>query len=475
MKKLEKITGILISTIMCAGLVACGGASSGTTTTAKAAAAATTAKAAATTAKAASTAAATTKAAATTAAGKAATSSTVDLKGDSIEVEVTYNNTNLDGFKKIVDAFQQKTGCKVNLVTPGDDYESVMKTRMASGDLPDVWNTHGWSLIRYSEYLMPLNDCSWYSKEDPSVFGVMADKNGKIYALCASEVISGIEYNKDTLKAAGVDANSIHTWTDFEAACEKIKATGKAPIILGGAVSGNCAGLLGVTAPTFWTAKGAKYDLAKSLTDGSFDFNKYGTELYQLYKKWYDKGYFNKDVLTLDTDGAAKMLGSGEGAFMLRAANNITIARTYFPNANLGIIPFPGSVDGQASLFTIGEGEAFGIWKNTKHEKAAKAFLDFVAQPEQAAALCEIVGGTPALTDTKIKDSYVINEFQATQKAYGTKVQYDNVFDRKYFPSGMWSIMGDSVAKLMDNPTDAGIKEAVQYLADGYKEKMSAK
>ena len=58
-----------------------------------------------------------------------------------------------------------------------------MKTRMASQDLPDVFETHGWSVARYSEYLMPLNEESWASRIDEAILPVISDKNDNIYVL----------------------------------------------------------------------------------------------------------------------------------------------------------------------------------------------------------------------------------------------------------------------------------------------------
>ncbi len=396
------------------------------------------------------------------------------LSGKSIEVEVNYTDTNLEGFQKLVDGFKEETGCEVEVITPGKDYEAVMKTRMASGDLPDIFNTHGWSLIRYSEYLMPLNDSEWYDREDPSVFGVMADEDGKIYALCTSQSISGIAYNKTTLDAAGVDATQIRTWEDFAEACQKVKDAGYTAIILGGAEPSNNAGLLGSIAPCFWTDEGAKYNLVADLQGGTFDFSTYGTELYNMINDWVNAGYFNKDLLTLSNDGAVKMLGSGEGAFMLRHMNNISTARVYYPDADLGVIPLPSSTEEGPSAFRIGEGDAFGIWKDTENEAACRAFLDYLARPENVGLMSGVTGAIPAIIDAEISDTYVVDVFRIAQEQFADDLTYDNVFDRKYFPSGMWSIMGDSIGILIANPTDAGVTEAVAYLADGYAEKMAA-
>ena len=61
-------------------------------------------------------------------------------------------------FQEIINDFTAETGIQVDLITPGSEGEAQLKTMMASNSLPDVWMTHGWSLLRYSEYLKVVND-----------------------------------------------------------------------------------------------------------------------------------------------------------------------------------------------------------------------------------------------------------------------------------------------------------------------------
>lgn len=203
--------------------------------------------------------------------------------GGTISVFATsYTDAKLEMFQEIINDFTAETGIQVDLITPGSEGEAQLKTMMASNSLPDVWMTHGWSLLRYSEYLKVVNDQPWFDSIDKdSLAGVMADENGNFYALGMSMSISGLIYNKDALDKAGVAPNSIRTWDDFDAACEKLVAAGITPLAIGGSVGGNLAGLLGSVAPTFWTDEGAKYDLGDSLKDGTFDFDTYATELYE--------------------------------------------------------------------------------------------------------------------------------------------------------------------------------------------------
>ena len=380
--------------------------------------------------------------------------------GGTISVFATsYTDAKLAVFQEIINDFMAETGVQVDLITPGSEGEAQLKTMMASNSLPDVWMTHGWSLLRYSEYLKVVNDQPWFDTIDKdSLAGVMADENGNFYALGMSMSISGLIYNKDALDKAGVDPNSIRTWDDFDAACEKLVAAGITPLAIGGSVGGNLAGLLGSVAPTFWTDEGAKYDLGDSLKDGTFDFDTYATELYEYLATWMKKGYINEDVLTLDAAGAQQMLGSGEAAFMVRGTDNITVARQYYPDANMGVLPLPSSADGAPS-FRVGEGDAWGVWKDTENEAACWALLDYLARPEVGSKWATVSGAA---------DVYTLNCYKQAVEDCNGKVQYDNLFDRKFFPSGMWGIMADSMSMMLSNPDD--VTEAVEYLRDNYLE-----
>lgn len=50
---------------------------------------------------------------------------------------------------ELAKAFTAETGTKVNLTYESTNFENNLKVRMALGNLPDVWSTHGWSVLRY--------------------------------------------------------------------------------------------------------------------------------------------------------------------------------------------------------------------------------------------------------------------------------------------------------------------------------------
>lgn len=388
-----------------------------------------------------------------------------------LEWESTATSEKIPVLQEIINDFTAETGVKIQLVTPGNDYETVMKTRMASGDLPDIWETHGWSVARYSEYLQPLNDSEWYKRVDDSILPVISDDEDKIYCLPLTLGVNTISYNKDVFKKAGVDAASIRTWDDFGAACEKIKNIGVVPVFCGNKDSSTIAQLCEDIPPAFLTTSSVKDNQAKALKDGSFDFNKNWTPIAKLVDGWMTKGYFNKDILTSDNDAGCKALAAGECGMIFGGGNNVLFARTYNPEANLGYLACPGAAKGDKCFLSIGEGTCVGMWKDTKYPEECKKFLNYLSTVKVCEKIATASGDIPGLKDVQNEGAYVTKAFRETQKAYDGNIEYVPLFDREYLPSGMWDDLGVAMTKLILNPGKA-VEQCTQYLQTAYKNKL---
>ena len=263
------------------------------------------------------------------------------MAAEKIEVETTLSDSVLEALREIVAAFELETGIEVDLIAPGPDYESILKTKMGSGNLPDVWDTHGWAVKRYGEFLEPLNDQPWVSRMDSSAAGIVTDADGNILGANMTLSMGGCIYNADVLAEAGVDPAQIRSLQDFYDACAKIKAIGKVPVYIGGKDSGNAAGFFAAIASALLTATGSKYDQREALLDGSFDWETYGTEVLKEVAFMVNEGYINTDFTTADTVAQCTAIGNAECGFLWRHAQNITWARQYVPGANLGFMPYP--------------------------------------------------------------------------------------------------------------------------------------
>lgn len=389
-----------------------------------------------------------------------------------LEWETTATSEKIPVYQTIINQYTEKTGVKVELVTPGSDYETVMKTRMASGDLPDIWETHGWSVVRYSEYLRPLNDQEWFDRIDDSVLPVISDEKGNIYCVPLTQGINTITYNKDVFEEAGVSVESIRTWNDFENACEKIAAVGKIPIFCGNKDSSTIAQLCENIPPAFLTLACVEDNQADNLKNGTFDFNTYWKPIAEMVDGWMQKGYFNEDILTSDNDAACQALANNECGMVFGGGNNILFAQTYNPDANLGYLACPGVNEDDTSFLSIGEGTCIGMWKDTEYEQECKDFLAYLASPEICEMIATASGDIPGFGDVSNEEAYITKAFRETQKNFEGDIEYVPLFDREYLPSGMWDDLGVGMTKLIMDPGKA-VNECTQYLQDGYDMKMA--
>ena len=412
-------------------------------------------------------------------AAEASEEETVEVPEGSIELEYNLNTDDFATFQQIIDDFKKESGIDVTIVNLGGDYESGMKTKMASNDLPDVWVTHGWSLIRYSEYMMNLADEEWTSKIDGGLKDVITNDEGELFILPITQAVAGIMYNKDVLSDAGVDPSGIRTWEDFNAACEKIKANGVTPIemVLGDAYDSY---MLEVIWPTLYTNEGVAEKDAniEALKSGSFDWTGH-TEAFDMMTEWFEKGWINDDYASGKRDEVLNALANGNGAFTMFSTENIPSIRMQNADANIGVLPVPAASNDAPSYFGTGEGNfsCFGIWKDTKYESECKQLLEYLARPEIAAQIVKIDGGIPALTDTVVESgtdaAYTADAFKEAQTTFEGDLCYDNFFDREYLPSGMWSVMTDAVDTLYaDGDPASYIEETAGIVADNYNDLM---
>ncbi len=382
-----------------------------------------------------------------------------------LELAVTWTDEVLAMFQEVVDEYTAETGVQFDIVAPGQEYESQLKVRMANNDLPDMWMTHGWSVIRYSEYLMDLSNESWASDVSDAARGVIEDENGSIYVLPVSIVLSSICFNKDVLEQSGVDWTQINTMDDFEAACEKIRDAGFAPVIISGMDTGSAGSVLNpLLFMQFATPTSPAHDQLQAHLDGTVDIAQQWAPCFQRMLDWRDNNFYNADYLTQDQPSGHKMLGAGTGAFYFRNTANIASALSYYPDANLGLLPFPSLTEDGGASMCISEGTTLGIWKDTEYAEECKAFLNWLAQPDVASRFFEFDGGTAGLNSTP-DDSLIATLHDEVIEAYGEDIYYDNIFDRKYLPNGVWNSMCEATAMLLN---DTPVEEVGEYMQEGF-------
>ncbi|MGZ9585881.1 ABC transporter substrate-binding protein [Paenibacillus marinisediminis] len=369
-----------------------------------------------------------------------------------------------EALQKAVKDFEAKSGYTVEFSAPGKSYEELMKTKMSSNTLPDLFTTHGWSVARYSEYLEPVNDMEFASRISDQMKPVITDKEGKMYVLPIDADIAGMIYNEDVLTAAGVKVDDIKTWDDFTAAAQKIKDSGKEVITIGGKDVWTIGQFFDWVAPSYYVTNDAN-NKRDELKSGTFDTAAW-EKVAGLMDQWVKAGYFNKDVLTADYNGDMTALANGEAAFAFYGNSSIIDAKKVNPDAKLGMMPIPSaSKDDEPSLIA-GERVAVGVWKDSKHKEAAIELLNYLAQPEVAVTISDATGNPSGLKDVTGN----LGDIQNYYDKYAS-IRTFPYFDREYLPSGMWDVMCSTGAEILAGKSGS-VQDAAKSMEQNFNDKF---
>ena len=111
----------------------------------------------------------------------------------------------------------------------GSEGDNLVKTKLATGDMADVFVYNNGSLlqaIKPAQNLTPLDDQPWAGQLDP-LFAESSKSEGKLYGGPYGTAFGGgVLYNIPLYKKLGLEVPK--TWDEFMANNEKIKADGSA-------------------------------------------------------------------------------------------------------------------------------------------------------------------------------------------------------------------------------------------------------
>ncbi|MEY9951931.1 ABC transporter substrate-binding protein [Leifsonia sp. EB34] len=299
---------------------------------------------------------------------------------------------------------------KVETRPGGTDGDNLVKTRLSTGEMNDVFLYNSGSLFQAlhpDTQLQPLTDESWVKDLTSDFKKTVGTSKGVYGAPWSTTFNGGIMYNKKVYEKLGLQVPT--TWSEFISNSEKIKAAGIVPVIqsygdtwtsqlfvLGDFANVNAADPKWADEYTA-NKPNAKYSKAPAL------------EGFTHTQEVFDKGLMNKDYASLTNVNALKMLATGEGAqYPMITAVISNVLQSNPANINdIGYFAIP--TDKGAPHATVWEPGGSYIPKTTTGDKltAAKKLVAFINSPTG----CDIQNsaGTPAgpfaISTCKVPDS----------------------------------------------------------------------
>jgi raffinose/stachyose/melibiose transport system substrate-binding protein len=337
------------------------------------------------------------------AAGGTALNLVIAVHGQAEEVTLTFLVDNAPSTVKIAETLAADFTAKNPDITievesrpGGAEGDNLIKTRLATGEMTDVFLYNAGSLfqaINPEQNLVDLTD-EPFQANVLDTFKTVVTTKGRVYgAPIQTAMGGGVLYNRKVYADLGLQIPK--TWADFMKNNEAIKTKGGiAPVIQ--------------TFKDTWTSQlfvlGDFYNVLKAEPDfperytanqAKFATSAAALKGFQHQEDVFKAGHLNADFASATFDDGLRMVSKGEGAHypMLTFAVG-TIAETYKEYLNdVGFFALPGD-DAAANGLTAWILAGIYIPKSTEHPEEAKKFLNFIGSVEGCESQTKAVGAT---------------------------------------------------------------------------------
>ncbi|WP_276357080.1 extracellular solute-binding protein [Cohnella caldifontis] len=286
--------------------------------------------------------------------------------------------------KALVDAFQAKypnITIETETRPTGSEGDNFVKTRLATGDMNDVFFYNSGSLMQAlnpEQNMIDLTNEPFQANVIDS-FKPTVSINGKIYgAPVGSTMGGGWFYNKKIYAQLGLSVPK--TWAELMENNKKIKAAGITAMI--GSYKDTWTSQL-IMLADYFNVQAQVPNFAADYTGNKAKYATTPAALRGFQKLEETVGYYNKDFLATTYDAGLKMLAEGKGAHypMLTFAVPALVQNNPDKIDDIGFFAQPGDSADQNGLTVWMPGGAY-IYKNTEHPEEAKKFVEFVASAE---------------------------------------------------------------------------------------------
>jgi raffinose/stachyose/melibiose transport system substrate-binding protein len=389
-------------------LAACGDATSTSSSTGSA----TTAASSATTAASGAT-------SATTAASGASQTTQAAASSGGAPVTLTFliddATTTKDIANALIDAYRAQhpnVTIKIETRPGGTDGDNLVKTRLATGDMPDIFEYNSGSLLQALKPTQTLVDLSKESfmSNVTDVFLPTVSQNGQVFGVPFGTAFGGgILYNKKVYSQLGL--NVPKSWAEFETNNEKIKAAGIAPVIA--AYGTSWTSQLFVLGDYYNVAQ-ANPNFATDYTAGKIKFANDPTAMegFSYLQEAFQKGWYQKDYATTKFEQGMQLLADGKGAHYPMLSSVVTSLQANAPDKmnDIGFFGIPGK-DASKNGATVWMPAGVYLPKTTKNVAAAKDFMAFMTTPAAADAISAKVppSGPYVIKGAKLPDNALVS------------------------------------------------------------------
>lgn len=286
-------------------------------------------------------------------------------------------------FKELITKFEsENTNITVDMtVYPSEQYQTTAQTLLRDGSTGDVFAAFPGSqfeAINRAELFTDLTDEPFVDNfnENLILAGQYEDKQ---LALPLQLVYNQPIYNEGIFDELGLTPPE--DWEGFLELCETLKENGYIPIAFPGADIG-----AGQFMNSMMMNNAPDEDIVRKVENGEAKLtDKWWVKTLEQFKELSDKGYFQKDSIGTNHDGAIALVAQEKAAMLATGSYAMASIKGQNPDVKLNLLA-PITVSASESIWEGIHTTTFMLGVNAKSSKQeeAKKFIEFLSDPENA-------------------------------------------------------------------------------------------
>lgn len=306
---------------------------------------------------------------------------------------------NIQTAQALADAFMAENPditIEVDASGPGGvELDNVMKTRLATGEMSDIFWYNSGSLLQAvnpDQTMLNVADADFIDNLSEDYVATVSTENGVYGVPVGAALGGGIFYNIPIYEELGLEIPT--SWDEFMANNQAIKDAGYTAVAQ---TYGDTWTSQMLMLADYYNVHASDSEWAEKYTANEV---KYATDPvavrgFEKLQELHDGGFFNEDFASALLDDGLRMVATGEAAHypMLTFAVATIIANHPDNVEDVGFFPVPGDSSDSNGLTTWMPSSLYAP-ADTPHPEAVQEFMAFVASPAGCDAITEAIGVT---------------------------------------------------------------------------------
>lgn len=335
-------------------------------------------------------------------------------------------------FQTVADEYMREhSNVKIEIEAVGDEpIKEKLRVMAGSGNIPDIFFSWGGEFAGKFVRAELIEDLTPYVEADKTWSDSFSNtfwNVGQMYGIRAGVPLrfnaGAIVYNVKMMENLGIE--ELETWDDFISACEKIKESGKTPIVYGNKYPWHSA---------WWFTTIFRQTVPEEIrvndytpTTGEWTDPGYKQGI-QMMQELQNKGYLNTNVNSTTWDQCLALFNNGDAGFFLSSVMNFP-DHDKIGDDNWDWMPFPSTEGTPGTNNTmVGSADLFLVSRESEHPEVAVDFLKTLTSIENQAKLAEtglapvVKGAMPNDTYPKILEAidYINNDCEGLTEYFDT-------------------------------------------------------